>query len=269
MTHDLPPIYAQLQAHQSPIDLEWIANVLPHVVAPPAIRSEGQYRCYLAIFILLDAACFAAFNVSGSNLEDSLYQVKQQFADRLREFNRRHLAQGRDANLIARYLLTGRSFTAVPVRTAMLVARAEKVLGFKRHLESGQPVLYVVGIERKIGDNLFTVTRSGRHYRKFRDTIGRQAFVPSKDHDFSPAELEIFCHGMTELDDSYRVTWVGNFKGGSRESSFDRQARGELYALLSGPWANALTLSPPCDTRCADPGPAVVEVEQLPLAFAA
>jgi len=221
----------------------WALDNETALMHPPEVKTDVQYEAYYELKrTLSNAWCGSRHNDSRDTIR-RLAACEDRIAQALWHYNRKTLVRHRESNLVARYLLTRRGFKDVPIRTAMLLAKACGVLRWEPHADTGFPVLYVVGLERRVGNNVFTVTKTGRHYRRFLRTIGKQAFVPCKAHDFSPQELAQFCEGLARIDETYHVTYVGDFKGGARESCFDGKACSDLYALLTCPAAQALSLS--------------------------
>lgn len=209
---------------------------------PQPIQSEVQYRVAFRIKQVLMSLDCLAFNLQHPNY-DRVCELETDYALAMSKFNKSLLIRDRRASLVARYLLWGRRFRDADPDHVFRVARGCGVL--RRF--PGVGGLVVVGLERKIGDNLFSTGRDGRSYRQFRKTIGRQAFAVRQKLPSIGVELDQFMASVHEIDDTYSLVTIGDGKHCSRSSAFDERSKHELWRVLASDWARvASQASGPC-----------------------
>lgn len=233
-----------------------LAN-LDRLANPSLPADEAEYKRMYAIKCAVGSLWCSMINNDRPGA-DRLSALKNAYAELLAKYNRRFLVAGK-AKLIARYLLWRRSFSAVERHVAFLVARELGVLRKTRYDATHPWVLVVVGLDRKEGDNVFTVDKHERHYRHYLRTIGRQAFIIDKPHGLEGAELDAFLETVPELDETFRTVSIRDGKYCSRASAFSRKATHEAYALLTSDMATCLRISPAAVTQL----PLPQSVEQL------
>lgn len=209
---------------------------------PSMPADEAEYQRMYAIKEAVGSLWCALINNDRPGA-DRLSKLENAYAELLARYNRRFLVSG-TAKLIARYLLWRKTFSAVDRHVAFLVAREFGVLRKTRYDRSEPWTLVVVGLDRKEGNNVFTVDKHERHYRQFLRTIGRQAFVVEKDHCLKGADLHAFLETIPELDPTFRTVIIRDGKYCSRASSFSRKAIHEAFALLTSDMASRLRISP-------------------------
>jgi hypothetical protein len=221
---------------------ELILANLDRLENPSTPADEAAYQRMYALKCAIGSLWCSAFN-KDRPVADRLSALENAYAAQLVKYNRRFLVTGK-AKLIARYLLWRKSFTAVESHVAFLVARELGVLRKTRYDETCPWSLVVVGLDRKEGDNVFTVDKHERHYRQYQRTIGRQAFVIDKAHGLEGAQLDAFLETVPELDPTFRTVAIRDGKYCSRASAFSRKAIHETYALLTSDMATCLRITP-------------------------
>lgn len=236
---------------------ELILANLDRLENPSMPADEVDYQRMYAIKEAVGSLWCALIN-SDRPGADRLSKLENAYAELLAKYNRRFLVTG-TAKLIARYLLWRKTFSAVDRHVAFLVAREFGVLRKTRYDRSQPWTLVVVGLDRKEGNNVFTVDKHERHYRQYLRTIGRQAFVVEKDHCLKGADLHAFLETIPELDPTFRTVAIRDGKYCSRASAFSRRAIHEAHALLTSDMASRLKISPAAAAPLA-PAPGV---EQL------
>jgi hypothetical protein len=193
--------------------------------------------------------------------EDRVWKLESVWAKVLKQYNRRLLIKDEDTRLVARYLLWRRYFLGVDARAAFVLARQKGILyrsGEGRHSVG----LYIVGLDRAVGDNVFTVDRRGREHRKYGRTIGRQALEVLQPLPWSGDEAAAFVASLPELNGTYRPTSIGDYKHAARASAFAWKAKETLHALLKAVPEQELV---PAPTMVSPPAAAVSEPAQLDL----
>jgi len=207
---------------------------------PGEITDEAQYHLAYRIKNLVGGLwCSLTMDHPSSSM---VADIENQYGKRLKLYNRRALIRDPRHRLVARYLLWNRRFQHLQERTAFLAAREYGLLRKTRHSDDVPWVLVVVGLDRKEGNNIFTVDRHGRHYRQYVESIGRQAFQVLQSHGMNDNELRIFLESIPELEETYRVVAVCDGKHCARASAFTRDAKVETFNLLQSQWAQHLTI---------------------------
>jgi len=176
--------------------------------APPPIEDEQGYRRADEVRRMLSSlSCYTFNNTLPEN--DRAWALESAWAAAVAKYNRRLLIRNVDAKRIARYLV------------------------WNYRLVAADHQLYVVGLERAVGDNLFTVDGRGRHYRKYPRTIGRQALEVQHALPWSGAQAQAFLASVPELDPTWYPTAIGDRKHCARPSAFTQAAKRALLDLLA------------------------------------
>lgn len=246
---DLAPFFGATSLEEYKFRNEHVFALLPQLENLPAIVDEDQYKRYWEIKCILSSMSCGMFDVRDPRTDD-IYRVERAVANRLAHYNKSFLITDRKHALVARYLLWRHRFSLIEPITAFLAAREFGILRRVGEPAAGVPYsIVVVGLDRKEGDNVFTVDHHGRHYRQYRRTIGRQAFTAVHSTGLERPEYDVFASSLPMLDETYHLVEIRDGKFAARASSFTRQARTELCELLMGQWASALRLDAPlpCD----------------------
>ena len=228
----------------------WLAR-LDEFETPFPVTTEAEYvRADAIRRILSHLACYT-FNTEHPH-NDRVWALETTWAAALVKFNRRLLIKNPDARLVARYLLWSYVFRGADPRAAFALARQHGVLRKRVHTDGRPPVLCVIGLDRAFGDNVFTVDRRGREHRRYGRTIGRQAFPVRRPLPWSGDDADVFLSTIPELDETYHLTDIGDFKHAARGSAFRREAQHRLFALLESVAPEAMTPAgtpPPAPAR--------------------
>ena len=220
--------------------LGWLAH-LDRIDNPRAIVSEAQYQVAHKVKRMLAALYCLTFNDSHEAFE-RVSAMEGKYGEVMHSYNKSLLLKDRRAILVARYMLWNYRLTDCP-RTPFLVARAYGLLRKVSHVDGRMPTLVVIGLERKVGDNLFTTGANGRNYRTYNRTIGRQAFEICLESPFTGEEQAAFDASIPELDQTYHVTSIGDGKFCAKPSAFSRRALADLAAILNGQWTRTLRVA--------------------------
>lgn len=208
----------------------WIAR-LDEFEAPFPIKNEADYTKADAVRRMLSGLACYTFNTKHTE-DKRVWALESLWGAAVAKYNRRLLLRNKDAKLVARYLLWTYRFPHIDPRAAFILARRHGVLRVASRRDGTQPTLCVVGLERAVGDNVFTMDRFGRHHRRYGKTIGRQALTVVRPLPWEGADAEAFLESIPELDPSYHVTNIGDFKHAARGSSFSRAAMRCAHELL-------------------------------------
>lgn len=264
---DLAPLFRPTSLDEYTQRNEHIFSLLHELEVLPKIVDEDQYKRYREIKSILSSMSCSMFDARDPRTDD-IYRVERAVAKRLASYNKRFLISDRRHALVARYLLWRHRFSRIESITAFLAAREFGILRRVGGPPEGVPYsIVVIGLDRKEGDNVFTVDDHGRHYRQYRRTIGRQAFSVVHDTGLEQPEYDAFARSLPPLDDTYYLVAIRDAKYAARGSSFTRHARTELCEILTSQWASALRLDAPPPGVIATDAP--LEPVQLVLPIAA
>lgn len=204
------------------------------VLAKPArIASEGQYALARA---MKTALCSVSCTTSNTNHPDDarVWEIEASWAKVLHAFNNRLLIKDSDTRLLANYLIWNRRLRNVDERSLIELAAERGIL----RLREGK--VYVVGLYKKVGNNVFTVDAKGREHRQFMNTIGRQAFSVRWDGYHEAAKLLLDL--IPQLPDDYDVTGCYDGKYGARNPSLTATHRSRVLELVRQ-WESARSAS--------------------------
>lgn len=230
---------------------------------PFPVTTEAEYRKADTVRRMLSSLACYTFNTQHP-LNDRVWALETAWAAPLVKFNRRLLIKDPAARLVARYLLWAYVFPGVDPRAVFVLARQHGVLRKRVRTDGRPPLLCVVGLDRAVGDNVFTVDRRGREHRRYGRTIGRQAFPVCRPFPWSGDDAEVFLSSIPDLDETYHVTDIGDFKHAARGSAFRREAQHRLFTLLQAVPPEAMTpaaAAPP--PRLPAPSPTAVQLDLL------
>lgn len=241
--------------------LAWLGH-LDRIDNPRPIVSEAQYLVAAKVKRMLSALYCLTFNEEHEAF-DRVAAMEGKYGATMHQFNRGLLLKDRRAILVARYMLWNYRMTEVDARTPFLVARAYGLLRKRTNADGCSPTIVVVGLERKVGDNLFTTGSNGRPYRMYANTIGRQAFECSRSTPFSAEEQAAFEASLPELCATYHVTSIGDGKFMAKPSAFTRNAINDLMAVFNATWVQTLRVSslPALDSPAPDELPVLPDLD--------
>jgi|GEM_PF-4195964 len=208
----------------------WISR-LGEFETPFPLENEADYARADAVRRMLSSLACYTFNTQHSE-NKRVWAMERVWANAVGTYNRRLLIRDKNAKLVARYLLWTYRFADIDPRAAFILARRHGVLRAVPHQDGRPPAVCVVGLDRAVGDNVFTVDRFGRHHRRSGRTIGRQALSVLRPLPWSGSDAEAFLSSLPELDPSYHVTEIGDHKHAARGSSFSRSAKHCVHDLL-------------------------------------
>ena len=190
------------------------------------IRDEQDYRLARLIRSVVSSAwCFAA---TGSAEFDRIHEISKAWDQALRKYNQALLLK-KDSfdKALAKYLLWNKMFTGVDVLEVLKYAVMRDLL---RKGVNGD--FYVIGLQYKVGDNVFKVDSKGRESRIYVDTIGRQAIEVSDYYSRIIKELSLEDQ-LPQLCDTYYPTGIGDNKGGIRTVTLTRPEKVKIFNHFS------------------------------------
>lgn len=203
---------------------------------PLRIQDEDDYRRARAIkSALCSLSCYTFNNRLAEN--DEVWRLESAWAAELHRWNRRLLLKEPLDIAIANYLLWNyRLRGPIPTQSIYETAREREIL----RRWNDEPL--VVGLEKKTGDNVFTVDRYERHYRQYGRTIGRQAFwLPSWHADAKAlTDAPAFVASLPELPEDYERVWVRDGKYCARPVRMHRRTLRMLAQHFATPSTTAL-----------------------------
>lgn len=207
-------------------------DTIDRAVVPPLPADEDGYRRLTAGRDALASLYCYAFNREHPAF-DKVSALEAEFAALQARYNRRFLVTDPDATLIARAHLWAYAFIGIDPRAVWVLARDRGVLAAKRHVDTGQLVPRIIGLQRAVGDNSFTTDSRGRDRRRYLRTIGRQAFHSERALPGTPEQGQAFLATVPLLDDLWRDTEVGDHKYGATGSRLGPGDRLRLHQALS------------------------------------
>lgn len=211
--HDfINALCAQAAGDASPAEYERRQQALlarlERVRVPFRIRDENGYRRARAIkSALCSLSCYTFNNQLAQDAE--VWRLESEWGAELHRWNRRLLLKEPLDIAIGNYLLWNyRLRGQIPTPRVYETARERAIL----RRWNDEPV--VVGLEKKAGDNMFTLDRFGRHHRQYARTIGRQAFwLPGWQADSQTlCDTAAFVASLPELPEDYERVWVRDGK---------------------------------------------------------
>ncbi|MGR5448543.1 hypothetical protein ACP3V3_01920 [Vibrio sp. PNB22_3_1] len=180
------------------------------------IENEDQYQAANNIKRELCAlSCFAA----NTNHEawSQILDLENHTGKRMASYNKKSLIKNPNARSIAHYLLWNKRFTTV---CNVDVIKAAAKLGILKRTSNQDPKgktshsIYIIGLNKKIGDNTFKLTRTGES-RIYQSTIGRQAIgICCNQNDINTAlSDQETLRLIPEIDEFDHTTYCGDGKG--------------------------------------------------------
>ena len=168
------------------------------------IENESDYEiAYVIKGYLCTASCYTFNNNHIEN--DRVWALEYVYGKAMAKYNKRFLLKDPDAVLIANYLLSSKYYINIDNIAIISIAKKHNIL------RKSNGYLYVVGLNKKIGDNLFTVDCKGREHRQYRNTIGRQAF-PFAMQRYEELINDSFFNDIEELSKFCNITDIGVHK---------------------------------------------------------
>jgi hypothetical protein len=206
--------------------MEMMLGNLDKLKTPKKIETESDYKSAYAIkSALCSLACYTSNNHHPS--DDLAWSLENVWGTALVKYNRKLQLKSSEDITVANYLLSKSRY--VQLDHVKLIQFA-KTRGFLR-LVNGK--LAVIGLNKKIQDNVTRVDSRGREYSLFVSTIGRQFFMVEI---FSTDEFQndqSLLAGIPELGDDYFEGRFGDFKGGSRRPAIDKNAYKILFGIVA------------------------------------
>jgi hypothetical protein len=192
---------------------------------PANLKDEEEYGHASAIKSALCALSCFTFN-NKHPLNDEVWGLEGRWGKIMHAYNRRLLLKDPLDHAIARYLASGRRYNQYAWDTPALYERAREK-GYLHRTQGGGVAL--TGIEVKLGDNVFTTDRRGRHHRQYRGTIGRQAFGLDTKRDCIKQE---FIDTLPLLPESYYHVSFADHKNCARSPALRRTELDRVWAFL-------------------------------------
>jgi len=262
MTRSIDVLLSRIEDCARPGDFHLEARaqleLLPQLLTPFEIVDEETYRAATKVRCMLSSLDCYTLNFPCEQGE-LVGKVLSRWSQAVVDFNDGVLIKDETARLLARYLLWTKSFTAGDTRACYLLARKHGVLA-RLPAGDGRHELVVIGLKRKVGDNVFRTNRRGGEHRCYIEAIGRQGFYPVQRFPFEGPAAVAFLESLPLLDETYHGVSIGDRKYCARPSAFTQPEIQRLYALIVGADVEALLSSP---TRSASPRVAPQQLDWL------
>jgi len=172
--------------------------------------------------VLSSLYCYA-FNTKNKSF-DKVAEIETRVGMKLAAYAKKQTVKG-DINLFARYMTWGKWYTGDDeLRKYMLRVLAKHGILFR-----GEKHLFVGGLHRKVGDNVFTVDRMGRQHRTYRGSCALQAFPTSRRDDVDLASKAGLNPPM--MPDYFEPTYTGDWKGCARSFALSHDDRAKILDL--------------------------------------
>lgn len=208
---------------------ELLENLDTYTISKVANEEEYGFarRCQS---VLTSLECYT-FNNKVEGYDKQIYAQKDVVYKALKRYNARFLIKDKSVRSVARYLLWNYTFTNENIEKLIRYALENGVLR-KEVNEQGVVSVYVVGLNYKVGDNVFAIDNQGRQYRKYLESSANQAFpVYLNDERRSklPAEL---LNSIPKMENRYSVTYIGDGKGCARSIGLTRDEQHRVLELF-------------------------------------
>lgn len=204
-------------------NMQYLLANLEKLENPKTLNSDKDYaRARRIKSALCSLSCYA-FNTDHPQ-SDRICSAEGQWAQVLGAYNRRFLIRDAEIKLLANYLLWNRRYTQLDEHALIAIA-VDKGILLRR---DGR--IYVVGLEKRVGNNVFSVDRFKRHHRQYLRTIGRQAFCVTWDCYLDAARPHL--ERIGELDDECEVTSLGDGKYVAKPPRMPRDCHRRLSTLI-------------------------------------
>jgi len=177
---------------------------------------------------LCGLSCYVFNNNLSEDLGDKVSLYSNQWYNRIVAFNRTYLVKDSVSKALANYLLWNYYFSSLDPLRVLQIANKRGLLRRK-----GNEV-FVVGIQKKVGDNVFTPDRMGREHRHYLDSCGLQMFSLSNVYLKAIKANEAFIEEVPVVDEelNYRETYVGDGKGCARYVKMTSTMRNYVLELV-------------------------------------
>lgn len=205
---------------------------IDQVLVPPLPTDDEGYRQLARGRKVLSSLYCYAFNREHPAFE-RVSELESQFSALQARYNRRFLVTAPTANLVARAHLWTYSLTGFDCRALWVLARDNGVLAARRHPTTGMLMPRIIGLQRSVGSNSFTMDALGRQRRRHLPTIGRQAFVSERRLPRTPDHAQAFLASVPLLDELWTDTEVGDHKHGATGTRMSYTDRMRLHQMLS------------------------------------
>jgi len=211
---------AMLNASKEETREQYVArqnNVMENIdaLAPDKkILNEERYERGLACKSAITSLWCYKFNndIKNAELDKKVSLYDAGWGKALAAYNRKFLIKDKSVKSLANYLVW--RYARKDLDTVKVLKAAIKY-GILRKNEQGS--FFVVGLIKKVGDNMFSTDRRGRDHRQYVDTIGRQAFRVNNYHKEVFANHKTLIAEIPMLHHLDNETYIGSGKGASRE----------------------------------------------------
>lgn len=224
---DLTLGVAQTSANEYLADKQFLLDYLETLEHPPELKTEEDYRRARAVKKAVSSLECFAFN-SKHPARDRIALIEDRWGHALYRYNQKRLIKDPTTKALARYLLWNRHFIAIDPKRVMNEARKRNIL---RRTENNQ--VMVIGLQMKVGDNVFRVDRSGRHHRTYCTTIGHQAFAVGRH--YAQAVDAGWIEGLDLIDPQCNLTDVGDRKNSARPIHLLASEQQRVWGLFEAP----------------------------------
>lgn len=171
------------------------------------IQTEDDYVLANSIKGLLCSLSCTTFNTKHPD-NDQVWRIESIYGSLMVGYNKKNLLKNRSDILVANYLIGKTTYVGINFNHVLNYAKE------RNFIRQSNGRLYVIGLLKKVGDNVFSIDRRGRQHRQYVDTIGRQYFaVPSCRYN----PTKEFFDGIPMLDEkTYYEGFFADHKGGSK-----------------------------------------------------
>lgn len=178
------------------------------------INTFEEFKAVYALKGLTNSMwCFAVNNDLPEY--DRISKVESIIGEKLLGFIKKSLIKDKEAKIVAKYALWGKYYTAQNLEKIY-----ETLIKFDMIRRDTDNDLYIIGLHYKVGDNTFTVSRSGNQ-RNYFDSCAFQAIAGISTH------LQGFISDRIEeipyLDEAYGKVYQENAKGGIRSIALSKK----------------------------------------------
>lgn len=204
--------------------------------APVLPTCDEEYRALTRL--RRDLSSLSCYTSNSSHpLNDRVWALEGVYGKLQAQYNRKFEIRDADDRSLARYMLYGKFLTAPKRATCFLEARDRGLLvkvSAAPGTDAYPGTLLVQGLNCKVGDNVFTVSRggSGAEHRQYRNHIGRQAICIEQRIPFDAAQYAQFLSTVPEMTDLHNEVSVGDGKGMVRPIAMRQTELSNVLSLL-------------------------------------
>ena len=192
---------------------------LDSLKSPQLPTSKAEYHQLWAIKSALSGLSCDTFN-SNHPRNSEVWDLEAVYGRLMQRYNHRFLISDSVEKQVANYVLCERHFIAHHERAFRSFL---SYLAQRDRLRWDPDIgLCIIGLYKKVGDNVFSSSENGRHHRQYAHTTGRQAFpVASHLNDLAQREFAV---NVPALDGAFQVTYLGDGKNRARHPKLTRAA---------------------------------------------